>query len=58
MIFDGTREFHPMRECIGKTIEGTGNSNCNVSLTFTDGTVLIFQQTGNDVRVSLEERRK
>ena len=55
MKFDESRTFHPMRECIGKTIVGTGNSNTNVSLTFDDGTVLVIDQVENfDVLFSLQ----
>lgn len=63
IIFDETRELHPMRECIGKTIVGTGNSATNISLTFDDGTALVFNLrpsfcpgAGYDVHVSLQER--
>jgi hypothetical protein len=55
-IFDETRELHPMRECLNKTIVGTGNSATNVSLTFGDGMVLLFTLRDGDVHVAVEER--
>jgi hypothetical protein len=56
LIFDETRRLHPLRECIGGEIVGTGNSTTNVSLTFSNGGLLSFDQKGNDVLVSYRER--
>lgn len=57
ILFDETQKFHPLRECIGKIIEGTGSSPSNISLTFNDGTVLIFDLLGSgDLMVSFANR--
>ena len=58
MIFDVTRNLHPMRECLGKTVMGTGNSEDNVFLTFEDGTILSFDRKGDNVLVSFREGDK
>jgi len=53
-VYDETKEFSPMRECIGKTIESTGNSSCGFCLTFTDGTVLeVNQKRADDTTVNV-----
>jgi hypothetical protein len=57
IVFDETGEFHPMRECIGKTITGTGNSSIDISLSFDDDSVMIFNVSGDDtLHVSLQSR--
>jgi hypothetical protein len=38
--YDETQTNHPMRDCIGKTIYGTGNSSAGFTLTFDDGSRL------------------
>lgn len=57
IFYDETRPLHPMRECINERIESTGNSESNITLTFIDGNVLVFDMKPDGLRVSFQERQ-